>query len=475
MELIDYTVLGLYFCALLAITWFANRKQKDTEDYYVGGRGVGTLPLAAMWMSSWVGGASIMGAAEKSYEVGISALSYPLSMFCGFVFFALIFAGRIKKLGDKHRHITFPDLIEERYDTKSRLVSTATTTLAFIGYIASQLLGAAHIITSITGMSLGLAFIIATTITVGYTSLGGFFAVQKTDSFQTLLVIFGTTLVAVPLTWYALGDTSRLITELPADYFQFGTWGWGAILAMFISMVLTFFTSMDSYTRCYAAQSPKSARNGTLVAAFIVLFISGSICFLGMGAKLIVPAGTNGTSSLIQLIIQVFPVGVKGLMLVVILSAIMSTADSCILCASANLTRDIYQRFINPGVSQARLLKLSIASSILVGTIGALVGWYATSIMDLLIMAFTFNSAGLFLPTLGVFFWKRATPAAAFWSMTFSLITVTIWYLGQAMLPESAMFAIDPVWPGLAASLLLFVPISLCTSPATPRLWQKEA
>ncbi|WP_319471356.1 sodium:solute symporter family protein [uncultured Pseudodesulfovibrio sp.] len=461
MEIIDYIVLVLYFCTLLGIAVYANQKQETTEDYYVGGRGVGTLPLAALWMSSWVGGAAIMGTAEKSYQIGLSSLWYPLSMFSGFIFFALIFAGRIKRLGDQHQHITYPDLIEQRYDTKARLVSTVTTILAYVGYTASQLLSAAHIITSITGINLGYSFLVATTVTVTYTSFGGFFAVEKTDRFQTLLVVIGVSAVAVPLTWHSLGDISRLSTELPADFFQFGSWGWGAIFAMFISMVLTFFTSMDSYTRCYAAKSVRSARNGTLLAALIVLCISGSICFLGMSAKLIIPSGTDGASTLIRLIMHVFPAGVKGLMLVAILSAIMSTADTCILCASANLTRDVYQRFINPKAPQKKVMRLSIASSVLVGVVGALVGWYSKSIMDLLIMTFTINSAGLFLPTLGVFFWKRATPMAALWSMSVSLVTVIGWYFAKGAFPDSTIFSIDPVWPGLMASAMLFFPLSL--------------
>lgn len=464
MEAIDYTVLVLYFCTLLAIAVHANRKQKTTEDYYVGGRGVGTLSLAALWMSSWVGGAAIMGTAEKSYQIGISSLWYPFSMFSGFIFFALIFAGRIKELGDTHRHITYPDLIEQRYDTKVRLVSTVTTILAYIGYTASQLLSAAQIITSITGISLTYSFLVATTVTISYTSIGGFFAIEKTDRFQTLLVIIGVSGVAVPLTWHSLGDVSRLSTELPTDFFQFGAWGWGSILAMFISMVLTFFTSMDSYTRCYAAKTERAARNGTLLAALIVLCISVSICFLGMSAKLIIPTGEDGTSTLIRLIIHVFPAGVKGVMLVAILSAIMSTADTCILSASANLTRDVYLRFINPKAQQAKVMRLSIASSILVGVVGALVGWYSKSIIDLLIMAFTINSAGLFLPTIGVLFWKRATSKAAFWSISVSLVTVIGWYLARGAFPESPLFSIDPVWPGLLASALFFFTPSLAAS-----------
>lgn len=461
MEFLDYTVLALYFSGLLAIGYYANRRQQSTEDYYVGGRGTGTLSLAALWMSSWVGGASIMGTAEKSFEIGVSSLWYPIAMFFGFVVFALTFASRIKDVGDKNKHITYPDLIEQHYDTRTRLISTITTIVAYIGYTASQLLSAAHIITTITGLKLGWAFCIATIVTIGYTSMGGFFAVEKTDRFQALLIILGVTFVATPLTLNELGSVSRLTVELPPAFFQVGAWGWGTILAMCISIMLTFFTSMDSYTRCYAARTRSSARNGTLLAALAVLLISGSVCFLGMSSRVMFPDGTGGTSSLITLIMHVFPAGVKGLMLVAILSAIMSTADACILNASANLTRDIYQRFVNPRVSQQKILRISIVSSILVGTVSALVGWFSEGIIALLVMTFTINSAGLFLPTLGAFFWKKATAQAAFWSMSLSLATVMTWYAGHKFMPSLVLFNVNPLWPGLATSAVLFFSLSL--------------
>ncbi|MFW5488851.1 MAG: sodium:solute symporter family protein [Desulfovibrio sp.] len=456
MQFVDYAVLVAYFCALLFIGYRGNKKHTGAEDYYVGGRSQGALSLMALWMSSWVGGAAIMGSAEKSFSMGITFLWYPLSMFCGFIIFGLTFAGRIKRLGDKYSHITYPDLIEQRYDSRTRIVSTVTTILAYIGYTASQLLGAAHIINSITGLGLGLAFVVATSVTILYTSVGGFFAVERTDRFQALLMILGLTVVAVPLTLNDLGGFSRLTTELPDSYFQMGTWGWGTIAAMFISMVLTFFTSMDGYTRCYAAKSERSARNGTLLAAFFVLVVSGSICFLGMSSKVLFPNAAGGTTALVTLIIKLFPVGLKGLILVAILSAIMSTADTCILCASANLTRDIYHRYINPNAPQKRILRLSMVSSFVVGITGALIGWYSKDIMALLIMTFTVNSAGLFVPTVGVFLWKWASARAAFWSMTLSLVVVVAWYVGQALFPLNPLLAVDPVWPGLLMSVGVF-------------------
>ncbi len=466
MQTIDYCVLSLYFCALLVIGLLASKKQKNAEDYYIGGRNTGTLSLAALWMSSWVGGAAVVGSAEKSYQLGISSMWYSLSIFCGFVLFAFISAAKIKSLGDKYSHITYSDLIETRYDTKTRVVSTLTTVAAYIGYIASQLVAAAQIIATISDLSPGMSFLVATGVTVAYTALGGFLAVENTDRLQALLILGGITLIAVPLTWDHLGGVHRLATELPPEFFDWGTWGWGTILALITSMILTFFTSMDSYTRCYAARSCASARNGTLIASFLALIISVSVCFLGMSARVLFPestAGTEGSSALTSIIMLVLPAGLKGLLLVSILSAIMSTADTCILCASANLTRDIYQRFMNPGASTRTILRIGIASSAAVGVAGAFIGWYFKDIMSILIMAFTINSAGLFVPTISAFFWKKGTARAAFWSMTLSLCTVTAWYVGQAVFPDSALLAADPVWPGLLVSTGIYLGLSLTT------------
>ncbi|WP_136799507.1 sodium:solute symporter family protein [Desulfosediminicola ganghwensis] len=470
MQSFDYLILLLYFCLLLVIGYFANKKQKNTDDYYVGGRNVGTLSLGALWMSSWVGGACILGTAEKSYEMGISSLWYSIAMFIGFIVFSLTFAGRVKEMGDKFRHITYPDLIEERYDTRSRLVSTVTTIVAYIGYTATQLLAAAHIITTITNISLGYSFVIATVITISYTSFGGFFAVEKTDRFQALLVLLGISLFAVPLTWNKVGGLSQLTTNLSPTFFELDTWGVSTIFAMITSIILTFFTSMDSYTRCYAAKSKKSARNGTLIAGFAVLCIAFSVCFLGMSARLLFPDQPGGEAALVQLIITVFPIGIKGLMLVAILSAIMSTADACILSASANITRDIYQRFINPEADSQKVLRLGIFSSVMVGTTGALIAWYSESIISLLVMTFTINSAGLFFPTIGAFFWKRANSQAAFWSMTISLAIVCVWYLGQYLHFNSTVFNIDPLWPGLIVSFTVFSLMSALSTDSSTEM-----
>ena len=161
-----------------------------------------------------------------------------------------------------------------------------------------------------------------------------------------------------------------------------------------------------------------------------------------------------------------FPVGLKGLMLVGILAALMSTADICILTAAANGSRDIYQRYFNPEVSPRKLFRISMVLAAIVGAASGLMAWQMRDIVSILLVAFTINAAALFVPTIAMVSSKKVNTSAAFWSMTLALLTVIGWYVASAM-NLAPVFSIDPLWPGLIVSIAVFTGISLVTSGPT--------
>lgn len=460
MKSLDYYILFGYFAVLIGIGWYAARKHKNLDSYFVGGRKTGTFSLMTLWMASWIGGASFVGSANKAYAIGLSSLWYPVGIALGCLLFGITTAGKIKQLGDKFNHLTYSDFIEERYGVPCRIICTITTFLAYLGYTASQLLSAATIITMLAGWSLGTSFLLVTLITVFYSSVGGFLALDYTNRFQALFMLFGVAGCAVPVMLYNTGGVAAFSTALPPAYYSWGNWELSAVLGLVLSTILTFYTSMDSYTRCYSAQSTRSARNGTLLSALLVLVIGVAVCIVGMGARILHPHLPPEDNALAWLILNIFPQGIKGVLLVTILAAVMSTANACMLTGSACLTRDLYQRFYNPSISECSITRLSIFCTLLVGVLSAFVAWNHQDIIGLLSMAFTLNSAGLFLPTMGVFYWKWASRRAAFWSMSVSLAIVLLWYSGNASFPHNALFSIAPVWPGLLASAILFFSIS---------------
>jgi SSS family solute:Na+ symporter len=374
----------------------------------------------------------------------------------GCLAFGLFFAARVKTLGDQHGHLTYPDFIESRYDSRTRIVATITTAAAYIAFAAGQLVAGGSIIHVLLGWNLGPSFALASAIVIIYTATGGYFAVTYTDWVQFALLLLGIVFVGVPIAISHAGSLGDLAERLPRTYFHIGAWGWPTILAFAVSSILSFFTGMDSFARSFAARSARVARRGALLAVVGLVLIAVAATWLGLAAAILFPEVENSNDILTTFVVELFPTGLKGLVLVAILAAGMATADISILTASANMTRDVYQRYINPDVGQRRLLRISIVASVVAGLLAAFLAWRMQDILETLLLAFTLNSAALFLPTVAAVYWRRTDSRAAFWSISLSLSVVLVWYLGAA-LELADVFTIDPLWPGLVVSIVTFV------------------
>jgi SSS family solute:Na+ symporter len=446
---------------MVALGFYAQRRQKNVEDYYVAGRRLGPFTIACLWVAAWIGGAAVVGTSTRAYEFGVTGVWYVLAQAIGCLLFGFLVAGRIKRLGDRHQHLTYPDFIEQHYDSRTRIVATATTILAFTAYSAGQLAAAAAILQVMLGWDYGVALLLAGVIVILYTAVGGYLAVTYTDWVQVVLLLAGVVVVGIPVAISEAGGWADMRAVLPDSYYELGAQGWDRIAALVVSMVLAFFVGMDSFSRCFAARDPGAARSGTLIAVLLILPLAVASTWLGLACAVLYPdPASAGSSILATFVLDAFPAGLKGLMLIAVLSAIMSTADICILTASANYTRDIHQRFVRPDISSGSMLRLGTLASVAVGALSMLLAWKMRDIIDILQLGFTINAAGLFLPTIAALYWNRVPASAAFWSTSVSLVTVIGWRVAADAGLEGP-FVIDPLWPGLLVSALL---LSLLTA-----------
>lgn len=460
MNSFDIAIILAYFAAMIFLGVYSSRKQKNVDDYYVGGRSMGALKIGALWMAGWIGGSSVIGTSSNAYSLGITGVWYVAAIAGGCMIFAFTMSAPIKRISSKINNITLPELISSRYDRKTGIMCSITTILAMIGYTAAQFVAGGAILNVLTGWDLRVCYLIAAAVIVFYVSTGGLLAVTYTDIVQMLILILGVVVIGVPVVNSIIRSQGLSFSSLPAGYFDLGSWGWGTIIALALSTVLSFFTSMDSYTRCIAAKDMKSARLGTIYAAAAVLVIAGASTYLGMAGKLLLPELESANNVLAMLIVEVLPHGLKGLVLVGILCAIMSTADISVLTASASLTKDIYQKYINKDASEKKLMRIGFLCSVLVGIAGALFGWFNQDIMNLLLITFTINSAGLFLPCVCAFFWKRSCALGSFVSMLTATVVAIVWYVG-GRISSLPVFEIDAIWPAFGISALLYVLICL--------------
>ncbi len=462
LSTLDTGIIFAYLVMMIAIGVYASRGQDSVEDFFVAGGKLGTFTIACLWMASWVGGAAIVGGTAKTYEFGISGGWYITCMAIGCLLFGLLFAARVKRSGDEHQLLTYPDFIETRYDSRTRIVATITTIVAFVGYAAGQLAAAGAVLSTLLGWDYSSSLLLASSIIVIYTATGGFLAITYTDWVQFTLLFVGVVIVGIPIAIANGGTWEALTNQLPAGHFNPTGWGLPTMLAMGVSMPLSFFVAMDSYTRMFAAKNEATARRGTLLATLFLLPLAIGAVWLGMTAALLYPGVENSGDILSRLVMDIFPVGFKGLLLVGILAALMSTADICILTAAANGSRDIYQRYVNPEVAPRKLFRISIGLAALVGAAAGLMAWQMQDVVGILLVAFTINAAALFVPTIAMVTLKKVDTNAAFWSITLALITVIGWYSASAM-QLAPIFGIDPLWPGLLVSVAVFFTISLVT------------
>ncbi|MGQ0430125.1 MAG: sodium:solute symporter family protein [Gammaproteobacteria bacterium] len=454
MGAIDYTVLFGYLAVLVGIGFYAKSRQKNADDYFVAGRRMGPLTIACLWTGAWIGGAAVVGSATRAYDYGVTGVWYVVAEAIGCILFGLLVAARIKSLGDRHQHLTYPDFIEQHCGNRTRIVATITTVLAFTAYSAGQLVAAAAILQAIIGWDYETSLLLAGVVVIFYTAVGGYLALSYTDGLQVALFLIGLAAVGIPVAIMQAGNWGDMQVVLPDSHYDFGAQGWDKVAALVVSIVLSFFVAMDSFSRTFAARDPAAARNGALIAAALVLPVAVAAVWLGMAAKVLYPTPPSDASILATFVLDAFPVGLKGVMVIAILAAITSTADICILTASTNYTRDIHQRYLRPDIAPREMVKLGMVASLVVGLLSMLLAWKMTDIIDVLQFGFTINSAGLFLPTIAALLWSRVPERAAFWSTTAALVTVIGWRLA-ADAGAGGIFTIDPLWPGLLVSALL--------------------
>jgi len=463
LSALDTGIIFAYLALMIAIGIYASRGQESIEDFFVAGGKLGTFSIACLWLASWIGGAAIVGGAAKTYEVGISGGWYITCIVIGCLLFGLFFSARVKRWGNERHLLTYPDFIETRYDSRTRIVATVTTIIAFIGFSAGQLAAAGAILSTLLGWDYAPSLMLASSIIVVYTATGGYLAVTYTDWVQFTLLFVGVVVVGIPVAIANGGTWESLTTVLPASHFSLTGWGVPTMLALGVSIPLSFFVGMDSFTRMFAAKNETSAKRGTLLATVFLIPLAIGTIWLGMTAALLYPDMENSSNILSRFVLDTFPVGLKGLMLVGILAALMSTADICILTAAANGSRDIYQRYLNPDVAPRKLFRISIALAAIVGAAAGLMAWQMQDIVSILLVAFTINSAALFIPTIAMVAFKKVNKAAAFWSITLALLTVIGWYVASA-LNLAEVFTLDPLWPGLIVSAASFFIISLISN-----------
>lgn len=458
MNKYDILIIVAYFAAMLVVGVHASKKQKTSEDFFLGGRNLGSFSLTSLWVSGWIGGTAIIATSANAYDYGISAVWYIMAYSVGVVLFGYTMTDRVMEVGSRIKSVTLTDFMVSRYDEKTGFVTSVCTILSSLATVSAQFIAGASILATITGWDYNTSYLITATVITCYVATGGLMAVTLTDQVQMIMILVGI-FFCVMLTGGRMSEESLSLSMLPAAAWNPGAMGWNSTIALAASSIMSYYTIMSSYTRIICAKDAKTAKKATLYSAVLITAICLGTTFVGLSARLMLDGSVSGSNVMAHMIVHVFPVGVKGLALVAILCAVMSTADISVLLVSTCVCNDIYHRHINTNAEDKTLKRFGVIGSFAAGVVSFFLGKISGNIMESIQLSFTIISAGLFLPVISAFFWRKACAKAAFTSVAASICVVVAWFICGKVLPLP-IFELNAFWPAFAVSSVLFVIIS---------------
>lgn len=459
MHALDIAVLVAYFLAILGVgIWFL-RRNADHEDYYVGGRSLGAVHIGLSVVATDVGGGFSIGLGGLGFALGLSGSWMLFTGFLGAFLAAVVLIPRVHALGLKHGFTTYPQVFGATYARPVVLAAALISVVGYAGFTASQLLAGAKLASAtIAGLELPVALIGMGTLAVLYTSLGGMKAVIYTDTVQWILLMIGLVLIGLPICYSALGGFDAIRAALPAGHLRLDQASPADLVNWLFTILPIWFVGMTLYQRIYASRDARTAQRAWYLAG---LFEWPIMAFLGVALGLLgrvawqqgrfAAAGHPASSALDPelglplLLATLLPIGLKGLMLAAYFSAILSTADSCLMAASGNLTTDFARTGRDarpPGLLRSQVVTFAI------GAAAILLAWRMENVLELMLYSYAFMVSGLLVPTLAALFHPRPSSGAALCAMLAGGgLTLTLTF-ADAALP----LGLDPNVFGIAVS-----------------------
>lgn len=451
-----------------------NNASSLSEDrkYFIGGRNMNGLILAMTTMATYTSVSSFVsgpGAAGLTYgyaQVWIAAVQVPVT------FLVLgVLGNKLALVSRRTGSVTVAGYLKARYKSDALVIVTSLLMVAFfIAQMIGQFTGGATLISSITGLNHVQSLLIFGAVVIIYTAFGGFSAVAITDTIQGIIMCVGTFLFLffVLKTGHGLsGIDQGLQQNLPDVYNDiFAKYKPGTLLSFWILVGFGTLGLPQTAVRSMGFKNTKSLHSAMLIGAITCSFVMVGMHLAGCWAgALIAPGEVSKSDYFVPYIVQkIMPVGVAGLFLAAPMAAVMSTADSLLILASAAIIKDLWKNYIvrdNEEKIRFYQKNVKIFSVIFTFLLGAAVILLTINPPKVIFFLNLFALGGLectfFWPLAGGLFWKKGTKQAAIAS---SVGAIAVYIFCHYFFKP---FGLHEVVMGLAAGGILYFATGFAT------------
>lgn len=473
-------LLVVFFGIMVCVGIYSRKHASNVNDFVLGGRSVGPWLTAFAYGTSYFSAVVFVGyAGQFGWKYGLSATWIGLGNAVIGSLMAWVILGRRTRIMTQHLSAaTMPDFFGKRFNSNAlRIAASAIVFVFLIPYTASLYNGLSRLF----GMSFDIPYtvcvILMATLTGIYVILGGYMATAINDFIQGIIMIGGIIAVIAAVLngqggfMNAVKELAQLESDIPVTLGQPGAFTafFGPdplnLLGVIILTSLGTWGLPQMVHKFYTIRNEQAVKTGTIISTLFAIIISGGCYFLGGFGRLFDSPGIYGENgaiaydAIIPVMLSTLPDVLIGVVVILVLSASMSTLSSLVLTSSSTLTLDFIKGNVVKKLNdreQLLVMRVLIVFFIVISVVLALDP--PTFIAQLMGISWGALAGAFLAPFLYGLFWKKTTVASVWASFIAGVgITVSNMFLH---------FIASPINAGavaMAAGLVIVPVVSLIT------------
>lgn len=477
-------LLILYFAVMIGIGFYCRKNATDVNGFVLGGRSVGPWLTAFAFGTSYFSAVVFVGyAGQFGWKYGIAATWAGIGNCIIGSLMAWAILGRRTRIMTQHLDsATMPQFFGKRFKSEAlMIVSSAIIFVFLIPYTASLYNGLSRLFGMAFNIDYSVCIVLMAVLTAVYVIAGGYMATAINDFIQGMIMLFGISAVIVAVMkangglLNALDGLARVSDETVSTT--------PGIFASFLGpdplnlMFVVILTSLGTWglpqmvQKFYAIKDEGSIHKGTVISTIFALVVAGGCYFLGGFGRLYsdqIDIAANGYDSVIPTMLQNLSPGLIALVVILVLSASMSTLSSLVIASSSTLTIDFLKgKFMKKMDDKQQLLSIRIlvVVFIAISAIIALIQYKSSVTFIAQLMGISWGAlAGAFLaPFLYSLYWKMTTKIACWASFVFGVGLMMVNMFAKSVLPKLLQSPINSGAIAMLAGLVIVPVVSLIT------------
>jgi len=477
---VGVSIIIIFMLIPLLVGFYAAGKSKgSSDDYFIQGRGMGSIAVFFTVAATWWSAFAFLGSNASFYSEGpVYLTAFAWNILFGYLYFVV--GKRIWYLGKKFNYVTPSDLLGDFYNSEKLRVLVGLVVIVFtVPYLQIQLTGGAYLIEVASGgvIPFWLAALIFYLVIIVYVWVGGMRAVAWTDIIYGALLFFGLLFTGFYIVRLAGGPVEMFeqMKHMHPDHLTLpgplGTSGYASWISLCFITAIGALMGPQLWLRMYAVKNGRLFNLMPFLISFVAISYIGSVLVSWTGV-LIRPGVENPDQILPILIMEYAPFVIGAIVLAGGASAAMSTANSQIHAVSAVMTKDFYQRYKNPDASQHKLVQIGRYFLLAFSVLAYFLALFAPGLLVTIGLIAFGGTAQLIVPTVGALFWKRSNELGAIVGLLGGLVfTILFTFVPGFVSP----LGLNPAMWGLLINALLFIAISMTTEPRDKKTVERFA